>query len=35
MEERARQMLLLAAVAGVGAAFGALSTAAVFSFLSR
>ncbi|EMS56328.1 Uncharacterized protein C1A6.10 [Triticum urartu] len=35
MEERARQLLLLAAVAGVGAAFGALSTAAVFSFLSR
>ncbi|XP_020146357.1 tRNA threonylcarbamoyladenosine dehydratase isoform X1 [Aegilops tauschii subsp. strangulata] len=35
MEEKARQLLLLAAVAGVGAAFGALSTAAVFSFLSR
>ncbi|VAI84848.1 unnamed protein product [Triticum turgidum subsp. durum] len=35
MEERARQLLLLTAVAGVGAAFGALSTAAVFSFLSR
>ena len=35
MEERARQLLLLAAVAGAGAAFGALSTAAVFNFLAR
>ncbi|KAI4975834.1 hypothetical protein ZWY2020_049441 [Hordeum vulgare] len=35
MEERARQLLLLAAVAGAGAVVGGLSVASVFSFLSR
>jgi hypothetical protein len=35
MEDRARQLLLLAAVAGAGAAFGAFTTAAVFNLISR
>lgn len=35
MDDRARQWLLLAAVAGAGTAFGALSAASLLNFLSR